>query len=100
MTGLLARLRQRLAGRPDSEHGQALVRLVIAALILAYLAGLQLASGEPGSHSAMAWVMLAETLVGFGLLAAIVHRPGVSHVRRAIGMVADYTTLAVLMSLG
>lgn len=92
-------MRQRLTGRPDSEHGQALVRLVIAALILAYLAGLQVASGEPGSHGAMAWVMLAETLVGLGLLAAIVARPGVSHVRRAIGMVADYSTLAVLMSL-
>jgi two-component system sensor histidine kinase RpfC len=99
MASLLARLRQRLSGRPDSEHGQALVRLVIAALILAYLAGLQLASGEPGSHSAMAWVMLAETLVGFALFAAILRRPGVSHARRAIGMVADYTTLAVLMSL-
>ncbi|MFC0677913.1 ATP-binding protein [Lysobacter korlensis] len=99
MAGFIANLRQRLAGRPDSEHGQALVRLVIAALILAYLAGLQLASGEPGSHSTMAWVMLAETLVGFGLFAAIVKQPGVSHARRAIGMVADYTTLAVLMSL-
>lgn len=96
---MIDRIRRRLAGRPDSEHGQALVRLVIAALIFTYLAGLQLASGTPGSHSAMAWVMLAETLVGLGLFAAILRRPGVSHVRRAIGMVADYTTLAVLMSL-
>jgi two-component system sensor histidine kinase RpfC len=96
---MIDRIRRRLAGRPDSEHGQALVRLVIAALIFSYLAGLQLASGTPGSHSAMVWVMLAETLVGLGLFAAILHRPGVSHVRRGIGMVADYTTLAVLMTL-
>lgn len=96
---MIDRIRRRLTGRPDSEHGQALVRLVIAALICTYLAGLQLASGTPGSHSAMAWVMLAETLVGLGLFAAILRRPGVSHVRRAIGMVADYTTLAVLMML-
>ncbi|GHA73226.1 hybrid sensor histidine kinase/response regulator [Cognatilysobacter bugurensis] len=96
---MIDRIRHRLAGRPDSEHGQALVRLVIAALIFTYLAGLQVASDTPGSHSGMAWVMLAETLVGLGLFAAILRRPGVSHVRRAIGMIADYTTLAVLMSL-
>jgi two-component system sensor histidine kinase RpfC len=96
---MIDRIRRRLADRPDSEHGQALVRLVIAALIFTYLAGLQLASGTPGNHSQMAWVMLAETLVGLGLFAAILRRPGVSHLRRAIGMVADYTTLAVLMTL-
>ena len=99
MAGLVATVRERLSGRPDSEHGQAIVRLVIAAMILAYLGGLQIASGEPGSYAAVAWVMFAETLVGLALIAAIVHRPGVSHLRRAIGMVADYTTLAVLMSL-
>ena len=37
MGTILPRLRDRLANRPDSEHGQALVRLAIACIIVAYL---------------------------------------------------------------
>ena len=35
------------ANRPDSEHGQALVRLVIAGVLLTYLAGLASGSAAP-----------------------------------------------------
>ena len=93
-----AALKQRLARRPDSEHGQAIVRLAIASLILSYLWGLQ-QFGDNANVGPMLLVMAVETLVGFGLLAGIVINPEVSHVRRWIGMLADYTTLAVLMSL-
>jgi two-component system, sensor histidine kinase RpfC len=90
--------RQRLSNRPDSEHGQALVRLVIAILIIAYLYGME--SGREHSHTNIAlYVMAAEGLVGLGLMAAIVFNPGISHIRRWIGMIADYSTLAILMSL-
>ncbi len=41
MPATLAWIRQRLANRPDSEHGQAIVRLAIAVLILIYLGCLQ-----------------------------------------------------------
>jgi two-component system sensor histidine kinase RpfC len=89
----------RLSNRPDSEHQQALIRLVIACMILAYLWGLQ-AFATPRSHiHLMFLVMLAESLVGLLLVAGIVIRPGVSHVRRWIGMLADYSTLAILMSV-
>lgn len=93
-----AALKQRLARRPDSEHGQAIVRLAIASLILSYLWGLQ-QFGDDANVGSMLLVMAIETLVGFGLIAGIVIDPGVSHVRRWVGMLADYTTLAVLMSL-
>ena len=33
----LAALRQRFANRPDSEHGQALVRFAVLSVVLAYL---------------------------------------------------------------
>ncbi|MCF5939893.1 RpfH protein, partial [Xanthomonas perforans] len=36
MRAALAQLRRRLARRPDSEHGQAVVRIVMLWLILAY----------------------------------------------------------------
>jgi two-component system sensor histidine kinase RpfC len=96
---MIATLKQRLQNRPDSEHGQALVRLVIACLIVTYLFGLRRSADGIDTHTTMLLVMLAEATVGSLLLASIVTWPGVSHVRRWIGMVADYTTLAVLMSL-
>ncbi|TWI03803.1 two-component system sensor histidine kinase RpfC [Luteimonas cucumeris] len=94
-----AALKQRLARRPDSEHGQALVRLIIACVILAYLWGLQRFGAEGVDVGPMVLVMLVEAIIGLGLMTAIVVNPGVSHARRWIGMLADYTTLATLMSL-
>ena len=98
MRGWLAMVRGRLTGRPDSEHAQALVRLAIAVLILAYLWGLRALDAQAGV-APMALVMLAESLVGVGLVAWIVARPAPSHLRRWIGMVADYSTLGALMSM-
>jgi Signal transduction histidine kinase len=92
----LAETYPRLEGREDSEHGQAIVRLAIALLILAYL--WWLAQRLP-SVAPMFAVMLAESLVGLGLVAWLLVKPGVSHVRRWIGMLADFSTLAILMLL-
>ena len=44
-TGLMTRIRQRLAGRPDSEHEQSIVRIVIVTLLVVYY--------EEGSGSAV-----------------------------------------------
>jgi two-component system sensor histidine kinase RpfC len=96
MKAMLSRLVERLRQRPDSEHEQALVRLAIALIIVAYLWILEIA----GMHVApMLLAMVAESLVGLALLAAIVVQPAVSHARRLIGMIADYGTLTALMLL-
>jgi len=92
-------LLQRFRNRPDSEHVQALVRLVIACLIVLYLWGLQRFSGDAVDVQAMVMVMLIEAVVGLALVAGIAMDPRVSHLRRWIGMLADYATLAILMSL-
>ena len=100
MSGLLHYFRKQFANRPDSEHEQAIVRLGIAALILAYLFGLRIQRGDNGGDSNFVIsVILIESLVGLFLLSAIALQPGVSHTRRCIGMVADYTTLAIFLSL-
>lgn len=89
---------ERFRNRADSEHEQALVRLVIASLILAYLWGLSHVGGSRGEDvQLMMLVMLAEALVGVGLVALILIRPAVSHARRWTGMFADYGTLTALM---
>jgi len=100
MTRLHQLLSQRLRGRQDSEHEQALVRLAIAALILAYLFGLSVAQNfnDPAQRSATA-IILGETLLGLGLVVWIVARPSVSYTRRIVGMVADYGTLLGMMTL-
>lgn len=84
--------------RPDSEHEQALVRLIIASFILAYLWGLQ-RFNNPGSDRdwLMVLAMAGETIAGITLVGLIALRPGVSHARRLVGMVADYATLTALM---
>lgn len=98
LLAVMSPIRQRLAERPDSEHGQAGVRLAIASLILVYLAALHYF--DSGSYiEVMIAVMLAEFLVAVGIMASILLRPGTSHVRRCVGMVTDYATLSVLMSL-
>ncbi len=98
--GRLGALARRFRNRPDSEHEQAFVRLVIALLILAYLYGLRwLDPASTGGVMPMLLVMLAETVVGLALVAAIAWRPAVSNPRRWIGMLADYGTLTALMVL-
>lgn len=101
MKSLGRALRDRFGNRPDSEHQQAFIRLIIAALILSYLLGL--ATTDPRHlNPAFFWslgVILAETVLGLGLVIAIALNPGVSRVRRLIGMAADFSTLAAMMSM-
>ena len=87
------------SNRPDSEHGQALVRLVIAGFLLAYLAGLASSQSVGEELRLSVLVLLAETVLGLGIVIAIVVQPGVSHARRVVGMLADYSTLAAMMML-
>jgi len=93
-----ATLRQRLSNRPDSEHGQALVRLAVLSVVLVYLLVRGPDPDEPFSQYRDVLFMVATGFaVGLGLVLAIVAKPGVSHVRRAIGMVSDYGLMGLAM---
>jgi two-component system sensor histidine kinase RpfC len=100
MSPVLANLRARYANRPDSEHGQAFVRLAILTVVLIYLCGVGTVSGfhDPDLRTVLLYVAI-EFLVGIGILTAIALRPGVSRVRRVVGMVADYTMMGAAMHL-
>lgn len=77
---------------------QAIIRLTIAAIILMYLLVLQWQNTVVSDNNIFAIsVILVETLVGLFLLFAIAMQPGVSHVRRCIGILADYLTLAIFL---
>lgn len=99
MIAPLSWFRSRLSHRPDSEHGQALVRMAITALFAIYL-GWQVGESRGGYGLYITWlILLGELALSIGLLAAILVAPGVSHMRRWLGMLGDYTALAAVMYL-
>jgi two-component system sensor histidine kinase RpfC len=102
MRGFRQFLLSRFRNRQDSEHEQALIRLAIAFLILVYLLGVLSVSAGDDKPSGLVWagrVIVVETALGLGLVLAILARPSPNNLRRYIGMVADYSTLAAMMIL-
>ncbi|MBN8728625.1 MAG: response regulator [Xanthomonadales bacterium] len=101
MAPSFAALKERFTRRPDSEHGQAIVRLVIVGLFLGYLFALvRIAGGEhaPVAAAALKFVLL-DAIAGAIILAWIAWRPGISHPRRVLGMLADFGCIAAIMTL-
>ncbi len=100
MSFSLANLKARFAGRPDSEHAQAIVRLVIVSLFLAYLLGLLLLSATHTGIVVKAFqYVLVEAVVGAALLIWLIRRPGICHPRRILGMIGDYSAMGAIMAL-
>jgi len=99
---LLETLKQRLAHRGDSEHGQAIVRLVLVSLVAVYFST-DLFSSSVGDDDRM---QLAHLLVASSLLlsaaifAHIVYRPDRSVARRIVGMLHDVTAISASVYLG
>ena len=88
------RARARLTSRPDTEHEQALIRLLNAVLLGIYLAPEIL---QP-TH-AIAWSVYF--LSGLAIVASIFLFPGISPVRRTLGALADISALTwVLIHFG
>ena len=100
MVSVLRQFKARLAGRPDSEHAQDLVRIAITALFISYLGWRYLHLDSGIDTLPITWLILVgELLVAVGLLVAILRRPGVSHVRRWIGMLTDYSAMGAIMCM-
>lgn len=99
MKDLSTWLRARLSNRPDSEHGQALVRLVIFVGVMIYLL-LGAAFGglaQDVSQTALAMSSIGVS-IGSVLFCWILWAPGKSNVRRIIGMIADYGLMSTAMA--
>ncbi len=90
---LLQRTRARLAARPDTEHEQAIVRMIVGALIVLYLLP---GATEPDAGPTI-WVMFGFLAVGVSIIAHILAVPGESPARRVFGIVADVATLTWVM---
>ena len=87
----LGSLRGRLRNRPDSEHEQAILRIVIVAVVLLYMAVTYVPRSDAGGHSEILLVegLAAALIFAIGLFAAICAGPSVNVPRRFVGMLAD-----------
>jgi two-component system sensor histidine kinase RpfC len=96
MPHFLKTLRSRLSARPDTEHEQALVRIVLAMVLGLYmLKGLDFENG--GALTPEATVFFAYFGVSAVLLAWTLASNSISHLRRLITLFADLGTVTWTM---
>lgn len=97
----LEQIKSRLKDRIDSEHEQAIIRLVITCIVFSYLLGSYLYYRSEHPH--IGWALY---FVGFYItfslfvLAFIIARPGKSHLRRTIGMIGDIGGVTYCLYVG
>ncbi len=89
------RLRARLAARPDSEHEQAIVRLLITVLLVLYL----LPNTEGPGRAVVLYVGAAHFTLSVLIFANILYSPASSPMRRVVAMLGDFATVTCYMSL-
>jgi two-component system sensor histidine kinase RpfC len=95
----LGAIRARLHARPDTEHEQAIVRLALVSIIVAYLTITDWA-GHESTRAPVLYVLFGLYLaVAVGLLIEICRRPEACPRRRIIGMVGDNVAIATCMYL-
>src|SRR5205823_1045867 len=84
----LAPVTRALAGM-GHEPEQAVLRIVVAALVFGYAAVAALAMGAPPAASLAVTVAASGILAGWGVLLHLVLRPAVSRLRRGGAMILD-----------
>jgi len=94
-TGPIARLRARLKARPDTEHEQGVLRLVIGALLVLYLL-----PGTSGTERELiVYVGVAQFVVGVLIFLRIAYTTHISPVRRLFAQAADVATITCYMAI-
>ena len=100
----LSFIKDRLRGRPDSEHEQVLVRIAMGILILGYCAFLIFDAGSQWYQDIAIRFSLFITLIYLFVATAIflhlLARPAVCEPRRYVAMVTDMTALGAYLYYG
>lgn len=91
---ILARLRN----RPDSEHQQALARIVIALVGVIYSSYIYFRDQETGVLYST-WFIGAYFVFAISIFIIILLNPAASPTRRLIGMISDFSGTAIVMHL-
>ncbi len=99
---VIATVGQRFRDRPDSEHEQAIVRVVIVTALLAYFYGL-VAWETPlpaPAGALLVWTALIYLALSCIHVVLILVQPGKSAARRVIFMITDVAALLAVLRLG
>ncbi|MDX1593300.1 MAG: ATP-binding protein, partial [Gammaproteobacteria bacterium] len=99
-SGRLARLAATFRGRQDSEHEQALIRIVLGLLVISYLVGAVLVDRTvDGTERALLLAVVLFLAGAFAIVGWIIRDPLPSPVRRLAGMVLDFGATSVALYL-
>ena len=94
-SGPLAGLKARLKARPDTEHEQGVLRLVIGALLVLYLL-----PGTTGTERELIlWVGTLQFVVGVLIFLRIAYTTNISPARRLFAQLADVATITCYMAI-
>jgi signal transduction histidine kinase len=87
---------------PDTERGQALVRLIIVGIVAFYIVAETLAARIPLNRSGLALLgyMGFSVIFSVAVYIAILRAPGPNHPRRWLGMAHDYVGITFTMTVG
>jgi len=97
---LLKALKVRLAGRLDSEHQQAFVRVAMLLVVLVYLLWVVREDSDYALALQLSLAFLAlEFSIALTIVLWLVWYPQVSYQRRILGMVSDYSLMGVGLHL-
>ena len=94
--GLLAGLKARLNARPDTEHEQGILRLVIGAVLVLYLLP---GTSDPEQLELILWVGAVQFVVGVLIFLRIAYTSNISPARRLFAQLADVATITCYMAL-
>jgi len=93
----IAWLRRRLTDRPDTEHEQALVRLVVGVVVCVYPLIPNAIRQSGGEALEQLVVFGAWALMGVVIFCSILVNSGASPLRRVIGAVGDVTVISYFL---
>lgn len=95
-------VKRRFEHRPDAEHIQVLIRLGIVSTAMLYFHSAYFADNATNGEFAVLarWAVSIAFVITIALFLAILIRPGVSVVRRIIGLVHDVVAISTAMFLG
>lgn len=90
----------RLKQRPDSEHEQAIVRVVIVCILTGYVVWHASTGAASSGFGVLVYVGFAYTAFSCLYLLSILYAPEPSPARRLSAMVTDFAVLSCLLQLG
>jgi predicted signal transduction protein with EAL and GGDEF domain len=100
-SGVLAALKQRLGDRADSEHGQAIARIVIVSMVFVYFFSdfFALRVDQSALQSAQMLAVIS-IIISLAIFGAIVLYPAASVMRRLTGMLHDVGAISASVFFG